>query len=103
MISFWNVKSTYNLRYQVSFEINTDIISLLLIDQSHIMQSNITLIHPCLGSLILVKSNETNSNPPPVKLLPPYPSSVATKKSRRKSLNIDKVDGRLKRRHSVKN
>ena len=51
----------------------------------------------------LLASNETNSNPPPVKLLPPYPSSVATKKSRRKSLNIDKVDGRLKRRHSVKN
>ena len=49
MISFWNVKPTYNLRYQLSFEKNTDIISLLfykLIDQSHIMQSNITLIHP---------------------------------------------------------
>ena len=46
---------------------------------------------------------ETTSNPPPIKLLPPYPSSVAAKKSRRKSLNIDKVDGKLKRRHSIKN
>jgi len=51
----------------------------------------------------LLASNETTSNPPPIKLLPPYPSSVAAKKSRRKSLNIDKVDGKLKRRHSVKN
>ena len=46
---------------------------------------------------------ETTSNPPPIKLLPPYPSSVAAKKCRRKSLNIDKVDGKLKRRHSIKN
>ena len=51
----------------------------------------------------LLASNETISNPPPIKLLPPYPSSVAAKKSRRKSLNIDKVDGKLRRRHSVKN
>ena len=51
----------------------------------------------------LLASNETTSNPPPAKLLPPYPSSVAARKSRRKSLNIDKVDGKLKRRHSVKN
>ena len=30
MISFWNVKSTYNLRYQLSFEINTDIMPLIV-------------------------------------------------------------------------
>ena len=48
-------------------------------------------------------SEEKTLSPPPIQLLPPYPSSVAVKKSRRKSLNIDKVDGKLKRRHSVKN
>ena len=46
-------------------------------------------------------SDERTLSPPPI--LPPYPSSVAVRKSRRKSMNIDKVDGKLKRRHSVKN
>ena len=51
----------------------------------------------------LAPQDATNSNPPPIQLLPPYPSSVAARKFKRKSLNIDKVDGKIKRRHSVKN